>query len=307
MKRFICFLCAVLLLTIQVSAIDVYSDTFKVRNGDTYLGIFDTKSLGDVEKAYLRDFLSSDKTMITFNPKAISGAGNGIYYLIYYVDSVSSTVTVGDGGLAELHFSGATGVTVAKGTCWSAEDDGTLRFLYDSTFTSNGWLSDAVIIGGSASTSIQFPSPVSSYAADYVGTLYLEDNSGLMSEVEPKPDDSGGILGFLSGFWDNLKNSFIGLFVPSEGFFKAWYNDLSSQASAKLGAVFTLNQQIVSFFNGISSSSVSITAPDGTQQDLFAYSRLNDFRNFLRSALTGLVVLLTWIYCYRKIIEMIKE
>lgn len=308
MKRFVFLLGAALLLTVQCFAIDIYSDTFKQKNGDTYLGVFDTKSLTDSEKVHLRAFLDSDKTIITYHPNAVNGVGNGIYYLLYYPKAVASTVVIGEDGLAELHFNGTTSEYIVYGTVWSAEDDGTLRYLYDTKLASNGWLSHAVIIGGTAATSIQFPSPVSSYAADYVGTLYLEDNDGLMSEVKPEPDDNGGILGFLSGFWDNLKNTFIGLFIPSDGFFEAWYNDLSKTFSDKLGTIFTLNQQIVSFFNSIDAADSALTVTmDGKNYNVFGADIFVTLLGWIRPIVTGLVILCTWIFCYRKIITMVSE
>lgn len=313
-KIFITLL-VVFLVTVQVSAIDIYSDTFKLKNGDTYLGVFDTSALDAAEKSFLSAYLSSDKCLITYHPNAVNGSGNGIYYLIYYVDAVSSTVSISENGLSELHFNGSAGSVVAKGTCWSAESDGTLKYLYDSSFSPNSWLSDTVIIGGTAATSINFPSPVSSYAADYVGTLYLEDNSGLMSEVAPDPDDSGGILGFLSSFWDKLKDFFVSLFVPSSGYITDWYKSISSAFNAKFSNLTALYTGLTGFFSGLhdesSDLSFSVAADslyDGNDAFSFNISDyFSDMFGFVKGVLTGLVVLCTIIVCYRRIISMFSE
>lgn len=311
-KIFITLL-VVFLVTVQVSAIDIYSDTFRQKNGDTYLGVFDTKSLTDSEKVHLRAFLDSDKTIITYHPNAVNGAGNGIYYLLYYPNAVASTVVIGEDGLAELHFSGTTGEFVVYGTTWSAEDDGTLRYLYDTSLASNGWLSHAVIVGGSAVTSIDFPSPVSGYAADYIGTLYLEDNDGFMSEAPPAEND--GILGFLSSFWDKLKDFFVSLFVPSSGYITDWYKSISSDFNAKFSNLTALYTGLTGFFSGLhdesSDLSFSVSADSlYNGNDAFNFNisdYFSDMFGFVKGVLTGLVVLCTIIVCYRRIISMFSE
>ena len=295
MRRFFILSLALFLLfsfAVNSFAVNIYDEYFQVIDGNTYLGTFATNPLTDLQKDNLRSFLDNQLNFILANDN----------HTCFYLLSLSNE----SGFSIDYIYDGSCLITLncnVSGTVWSCAGDGILT--YDSVFVrdSGDELNGFIIVGGRAfsTCNITFPSPVSDYVADYEGSLMLCDDGGLMSDPVnggSNNDDSeqSGILSFLSDFWEKLKSFFLGLFVPSEGYFKSWYNEVKAAFEDKLSPIFALYEQLSSFFDSVSA------AEDTT---LFNNPFLVSCLSWVKGLITGLVLLLTLIASYKKIISFI--
>lgn len=306
MKRFIICLCTVLLLTIHVFA--YYSPNLTYEDGNNVLGTFLTSAITDENKSAVREWLDSDLSLIVYVPSSQR------YLLLIANTADNLIINRSSDGLAVLYLSGG-----ATGTVWDVEGDN-LEFAAMTSINSTPILSDCVIIGGRyfSTCDVSFPTPIDTYTADITGSsLFLRDDGGLMSdtEIDNEDEDSGGILGFLSDFWDKLKDFFIGLFVPEDGYFQKWYQSLKAAVDEKLSGVSSLYNGLTSFFDSLSGSSETIrfeipanhffTGSPAISADIF--ENLSSVISFIRGVLTGAVVLFTAIICYRKLVTIFRE
>lgn len=295
MRRF--FILALVLLlvfsfAVNAFAVDIYDEYFQVIDGNTYLGTFATNPLTDLQKDNLRSFLDNELNFI------LTDYDHNKYYLLSLANESGFSI--------DYIYDGACLITLncnASGTVWACANDGILVYHSLAVYNAGDELDGFVIVGGRAfsTCNITFPSPVADYVADYKGSLMLCDDGGLMSDpVNGGSDDDNpeqsGILGFLSDFWEKLKSFFLGLFVPSEGYFKAWYNDVKAVFEEKLSPIFALYEQLSSFFDSVSA------AEDTT---LFNNPILVSSLSWVKGLITGLVLLLTLIAAYKKIISFI--
>ncbi len=116
-----------------------------------------------------------------------------------------------------------------------------------------------------------------------------------------------GILDWLGGFWDKL----VGLFIPREGFFSDWFEELRTAWSQKLGGLGTLLDQIRDALDGAGKADSLIFAlPEGMLFESSGGVRVDLFwmvqplLKLVRPVLTGALVILTVIRCYRKVIDL---
>ena len=148
------------------------------------------------------------------------------------------------------------------------------------------------------------PHVSSSYIAKYEGDLIFIDDLG--------DSDDGGILGWLKDFWDNLLAFFKRLFIPHDGYFDDWFEDIRRAWYAKLGGLGTLFDQISNAFKGLSGNrgGLKIALPPnifysgfaGYEVDLVPY--MQPFLSFIRPVLTAFFVIITAIFCYKRVVEI---
>lgn len=301
MKRFVFIALAVCLLTVHVFAYDAPNLT--PEDGNTVLGTFITSVLTDDNKNKVREWLDSDLNLMVYVPSTER-------YLLLDVTALNSiVVTRTSNGLAELYFrEGATG------TVWDVNGS-ELTFAAVTTFSATTYQKDCVIVGGRYMTNsnVTLPTPTNTYVADIQGSLLLRDDGGLMSD--PETEEGGGILGFLSDFWNKLKDFFIGLFVPEDGYFQQWYQSLKTAVDKKLSAISALYNGLTGFFNSLSGRTTSIVleipanhfyaGSPSVSADIF--EKLGSVLSFLRGVLTGAIVLFTAIICYKKLVTIFSE
>ena len=135
-----------------------------------------------------------------------------------------------------------------------------------------------------------------------------------MSDIE-EPDNGGGILGFLKGFWDALKDAFIGLFVPREGFFADYFKDIQSVASVKMGGLLSLYNAMLGAFQSLNGDTPSMIF-EIPANSMFPYSplvtfdvlgRVRPYVAWVKGFLTGCVVLFTAVVCYRRLVTLFEQ
>lgn len=303
-RLFILVLVIILIISFSVTAIAVSVDSecfyYDSSDGNTHLATIAASSMTPEFLSYYEDWKQSDRRMLCCNP-------DGTTFFFYNLN-VTATVTL------TYPFSGTDSLGI---NCSGADIDEDVGLLFSCTLSDDGYLypdssvwgdSDCPLCGRytaldqyiilcspSLQKEITFPSPVSAYVVDYIGSLSIEDD---LDDSSNNGDDSeqSGILGFLSDFWEKLKSFFLGLFVPSEGYFKAWYNEVKAAFEEKLSPIFALYEQLTSFFNNVSA------AEDTT---LFNNPILVSCLSWVKGLITGLVLLLTLIAAYKKIISFI--
>ncbi|WMJ84286.1 hypothetical protein ACS3UN_07985 [Oscillospiraceae bacterium LTW-04] len=305
MKRF--FISAVLcmaFLTLQVFAYNPPNLT--VENGNSVLETFITSTMDDTSKERVRSFLASELGLVLYIPSSDR-------YLLLEVKSPDSIFvdTLSPNGLANLVFTdGALGVVFDV-------SGPNMTFAALTTFGLNSFQKDCVIVSGRYfdSCTMNFPTPTSPYVADFEGSLFFRDDGGLMSDIKEEPDDGGGILGFLKGFWDALKDAFIGLFVPSEGFFADYFEDIRAVASVKMGGLLSLYNALLGAFQSLNGDTPSMTFQIPANS-MFPYSPLVTFDvlghvrsyvEWVKGFLTGCVVLFTAVVCYRRLVTLFEQ
>ncbi|MDD3022268.1 MAG: hypothetical protein PHX61_15030 [Alphaproteobacteria bacterium] len=303
MKRLFFALLTVCLLTVHVWAYDAPNMT--PEGSDTVLETFITSAMSEDEKQIIRDWLDDDLSFIVYVPSTER------YLLLRANVANKLIVNRSSSGLAIIYLNGG-----AIGTAWDLDGDA-LSFAARSNINSSPALSECVIVGGRYfdTCDVTFPSPINTYVADFEGRLLLRDDGGLMSDPETEPGEDGGILGFLKGFWDKLKDFFVGLFVPEDGYFQQWYQSLKAAVDEKLSSISALYNGLTGFFNGLSGRDVSViieipanhfySGSPAVSADIFA--TLGAVLSFLRGVLTGFVVLLTAIICYKKLVTIFSE
>lgn len=76
----------------------------------------------------------------------------------------------------------------------------------------------------------------------------LEESNDIAQEnTDTNKDTNNKVTNFFNGFWDNLLH----IFVPEDGFFSDWFNELNDFFAAKLGFLYAPFDFIISFFNGV--------------------------------------------------------
>lgn len=306
MKRLFMLSFSILLavaMSVSSFALDIYDEYFRVKDGNSYLGTFATLPLSDLQKDNLRSFLDNELNFILLNNARTK------YYLLSLGDEAGFDIDYVYDECCSITFN-----CNVSGTVWSCAGDGIL--VYDSVFTcsSGDELDGFIIVGGRAFSTcdITFPSPIANYVADYKGNLMLVDDGGLMADPVESDSDSenSGILGFLSDFWETFKKFLIGLFVPSDGYFSEWYEEIKSALDNKLGAITALYKNLTGFFSGIKIANHTIMVEhivEGREDFAFFSGDVAGWLSTFRSLLTGVMVLSCWIHCYHKIIELVHD
>lgn len=300
MRRVLTVFAVICMLTLQVFAYDMSNLTYE--DGNTVLGTFITSTMKDSDKEEVREWLNGDLSLIVYVPSKER------YLLLNVSTADSMTVTRLSNGLAKLYFPNG-----ARGIIFDIEDSN-LTYAAMISFSSTTSQSDCVIIGGKyfSTCDVTLPTPTSTYVADIKGSLMLRDDGGLMSDEDK---ESGGILGFLKGFWDSLANAFISLFVPSDDFFSSYFEEIRSSASVKMGGLLSLYNAMLDAFQSLNGDTPTLKL-EIPENRLFPSSPLisvNILENastyvlWVKRFLTGFVVLFTAVVCYRRLVTLFEQ
>ncbi len=310
MKRFfVVVLLCMCLFTLQASAYSL--PYFAYEDGNTVLGTFITSTLTDIQKDDVRTFLDGENNLILYVPFEYE---NDWFYLVNLEGTTPPPeVEIRADGFIDFYFN-----TVAVGTVWEIDDSDNITYRHTTTLTPGTSILHAVIIGGKAvrTTNMTLPTPTNTYVADITGALMLRDDGGLMSDVEvDEGEGGGGILGFLSGFWDALKSAFMGLFVPSNGFFTDYFQDIQIVASVKMGGLFSLYNAMLDAFQSLNGDTPSMTFeipansmfPSSPLVTFNVLGNVGTYVKWVKGILTGIVVLVTAILCYRRLVTLFEQ
>ncbi len=125
------------------------------------------------------------------------------------------------------------------------------------------------------------------------------------------PEEEDGVIGWLGDFWETLKDTFLSLFVPREGYFDDWFAELRTAFDAKLGGLGELMDYIKDSMKGLNGAGeLEIVLPEGMLfpgsqgKTVSLSSVLQPLFGFLRPVLTAILALFTIIRCYRKLISL---
>lgn len=307
-------LCVVLALVLgAVPALAVRLPEAEAEDGNTVIATFITSALEDVNKAYLREWMASERNLLLRR-------SDGSYDFLIIPDGVTITVSVGSNGLANLTFGGvATSVTGLRMMGWT--DD--VREFNGHGNVAYAYLTgprDCILVSGTIFTSdkVTLPMPTGSYVAEFDGKLLLRDDGGLFGAGGEEGGWWQGLLDWLAGFWDALWNFFIRLLVPDKGYFEKWMEELREAANEKLGAVFDMYDALTELFDSLQSDtgqagSLKLTLPanylypgfGGAEAD--AMPMVLKFTGFLRPVLSSIVLLYTLIICYKRIVVLFEQ
>lgn len=289
-------LAAMLIFQLSLCSFAVKLDILNYRNGNTYLETFVTSTENDTVYNEFVELITSQTSLIAYDSDLEK---------IYLVDIDSTdNVTVGVNSAGLCYIFADTAGDGFGGQGWDINGE---NIVYSSKhfWTPGTTLSNVILLGGLALDDIDIlyaDGMDDTYIADIEGQLIIvddrengsDDNTGSSGE----DDESGGILGFLGDFWDKFKSFLLGLFVPTEDYFKNWYSEIKSAFDKKFGALTEFYNTLTGFFDGVDTSS--------STSGIFADSLFSDWLDWLRDVITGLILILTVYVCYRRIIALIS-
>lgn len=112
------------------------------------------------------------------------------------------------------------------------------------------------------STATQFESDVSKIQVSdsQLNTQMTQLNTSTQAIEQSVTSDSGGgilatIKNFFGGFFTNLFNSILSLFVPSSDYFTTWFTNVNALLSDKLGMLYAPLDLLISTLNAVYSAS----------------------------------------------------
>lgn len=311
MKRVVAVIFAIVLslcLTVSSFAFTLPSKFQKVRDGNTYVGVFKTTLMTPEQKAFMKDWFQFPERAICY----VSRTANLLYFelfdsavpLTYDVSdpngafvmfgaSVSSRYVVFD--LDTLNPRGAIVGTASYGEAGAVEFGNFVFWLYMAKNCPN------------------FHRYPSEQLLDYVGFLHFEDDGGL----EEGGNDGGGILDWLTSFWDKFMQMLLGLFVPRSGYLDSWFSDIRSAFEAKTGGLSSVFSSVLASFNSLKTAPqnrlvLNFTLPPNWLYSGFSGKTVNllgsagGFFDWIRPVFNGVVLLFTFIICYQKLSATVK-
>lgn len=305
LKKVLFIIFSMVVLTVRCFSISADYAALTVKNGDTHLATLAASELNSSQLDEYKKWYSSSSRMIL---RSDNGGGLELYYLVDVYPTADIKITKNSiSGVDVLCYGADLEEIVGYYTYWQLGEDNMLHIGSAAPITGRFSFNRSLILSISSDlqNGVNFPSPTSDYVIEYDGSLIISDNLDGNT-----PDEQGGILGFLSNFWDSFKSALKGLFVPSDNFFSSWYSEIKSAFDEKLGAVSSLYNQLTGFLEGIPKQKEDIIIKNdslGLEASLFDFSLFGDLFSFVRPILTGFVMLLTWIFCYKKIISLVKD
>ena len=243
-------------------------DLFNYRDGNTYLETFVLSTEDEQAKSDWSKLVTGDDTLILYSDNLNGESGDYIFFLD--PESVSGIQVIGnDDGTCSFYPENTS--LGASGFAFKYGNDG--KFYLESVLSGvlRGHADSVIILGGLGADDLIHISDSSPYTANVDGDLYIVDDLG------GAESESNGILGFLGDFWDTFKTFLTSLFIPSDGFFTDWYNEIKAAFDAKFGALSDLYNQLTGFFSGITSNDSSNALFD----DKYFGGILSSFRNII--------------------------
>ncbi len=145
-------------------------------------------------------------------------------------------------------------------------------------------------------------------------TLLWDDAVSPAPEEPDAPPEEDTVSDFLSGFWD----SFVGLFIPEDGYFEAWFSEVREAFDRRVGGVGGLiayiRQKSQALKDGsYGRSSLVISLPKDFLYSGFpgvtgdALSGLGPLLGWIRGVLTAIVVLFTAMAVLRRVIALVRN
>lgn len=120
------------------------------------------------------------------------------------------------------------------------------------------------------------------------------------------------------GFWEKLGDFFKWIFVPEDGYFDDWFNEIRTAFTAKLGGIGTLFDTLSSSFEALQNgtagkSNLILSIPKDYIYKGFGGSTVNLLSkdltvmfNWIRNTITAIIIVITAIVCFKKVIALTK-
>lgn len=310
LRRVAVSLLLILLLVPGVVAMAMEHDHSWQENGDTYVGIFHVKDLPAAD-------LERWKTIVT-SPRifAEEDESRKIYFM-EVPEGVKGKIVKnppGDSFAFNVRFSPSFTI---KGMVFEYS---TITGMYEYVgrydyANFSGFGLDAVIVNrGFELTSAV---PASELYIQHPGNLYLVDDLGNEMKGDGDADDGEPwwrhLLDWLDSFWKKLKD----FFVPEDGYFDDWFQEIKDAAMEKLGPVKSMMDSLSNAFKKLQSdttnTSIFIDVPEGQywpgspgiKVDVLHFGEgvINTVRNWL----TAIIVVFTIICCYRRVVVLFEQ
>lgn len=214
-----------------------------------------------------------------------------------------------DSQLVKIHL---TNAIRTDGTFGGLSDSYSFTFSLSAGYTFGSLSTDEYVSNASTVTS----DPVAQESLNNI------ESSSQAIETSVTSDTGGGLLAtiknFFGGFFSNLINSILGLFVPDSTYFSTWFDNLNTLLSDKLGMLYAPFDLLISTLNAVYSADTTepgITFPGITWDGetviapyTFYFSSLGtDFQN-LRDAVyfgTDVVLLFAFLHLLQKKIALV--
>ena len=247
MKRLFSLVLSVLLsLSLSFSALALSFDRFDFRDGNTHLGIFDVQGMSDSLYQQYVSIVTSPNNLIVYSDYSPNGETGDFYYLFHIVDPSVIRLVDNDDSVnrADLWPNSIIDPDYdcnVSGLYFRDDGSGYLRYEGIYNHPDDTTLYSLVLLGGLALDDVYSDFLTVDAVANVQGQLVIEDNYN-PDAVPPddETDDDGygsGVLGWLHSFWDTLRDFFLNLFIPSDGFFSDWYNEIKTVFDAKFSSL----------------------------------------------------------------------
>ena len=264
MKRLFALVLAVFLsLSLSFSALALSFDRFEYKNGDTYLGIFDVNGLTELEYSQYYSIVTSPNCFVVYSDYSPNGESGDFYYLFDIEDTSAVSILNNEskGNRADLwSFEAVNSYNDCNVSGLYFRDNGSGKLVYEGIYNhpNERTMYSLIILGGLGADDLDYSYLTVDAVANVKGQLIIEDNYN--PDAIPPDDDTeedgygSGILGWLHSFWDTLRDFFLSLFIPSDGFFSDWYNEIKTAFDAKFSSLTELFSLLTGFFNGLDAS-----------------------------------------------------
>lgn len=288
---FVIFLCVLF----SVTAFALPPNSFVGEDGNTHLETVDLRELPADTVEYFLSVFEEEKGLI------LSSGSNYIFLVIPESYTLSFTRSSNGVFAQVMPITGGNPLRYLTFT-----KDGEYYTLLQDNYYAGVYFD--FVVGGRYAQSATFPDLGFNYIADFPGEFLI---SYIVSDV-----GKDGILNWLGNFWQTLADTIKGLFVPSDDYFKSFFDEIKSAFDKKLGGLSEFVNSISESFSALKNvdglSSFTITLPnnqffygyDGITVDILA--KIKPLLSFLRGLFNSILVVSTCVFCYRRLIEIIK-
>ena len=305
MKRFAALVAALLLVVALSVTVWAYSlPSYRLVDGNTVVGTFILEGIPADSYSLWQEIWSSSKGHIFLRDD-----GEIKYYFCYLGDHQLTFGTsngrpyfVPDMSFDYLEFTyqSSSASYVLTDTVWNYPPQ---QFVFDCA------------VGSVGSSPVSLPNLGIDYIASYTGELIIQTDEGEPAEEEPGND---GLLGWLSAFWDKLKNLFVSIFVPPDGYFTDWFNEIRSAFDSKFGNLGTLWDSLTASFAALKTSDANMTGlyltipnnhwfPGSKGISVNLIGALLPYVGTVRGWFNAILIVFTALTVYRNITAMLKK
>ena len=303
-RRFLVLLVIFSMFVSGVTVLAMEHDNSWVENGNTYVGVFHVKDMPAADLELWKSFMTAPrlfaeednnrKIYIMDIPEGVSGkiiknpSGSSFAYNVQFSPAFDCKCLV-------FQYSASTGMYEPAGH-------------YDRE-AFDGFGLDAIIVNRGFSLTSSVPS--SELYIQHPGNLYIVDDLGGQMEGDGEVDS--GEAGDGAPWWQKLKE----LFVPSEGYFSNWFEEIKDAAMEKMGPIKSIVDAFSDLFEKLqhdnTDTSIWIDVPEGQyypgspgiKVDILHFGV--DLIGIVRNWLTAVVVVFTAICCYKRIVVLFEQ